>query len=85
MDTFAIQPPTTVSCMEAYAQRAWFVHGLGRVLCESVLCDLALLTVDDDSFWEALPTIQQYIAAIAAVPVLAREQPHARLHALQLY
>ena len=27
----------------------------GRVLCESEQCDLALVTVDDDSFWEDMP------------------------------
>jgi hypothetical protein len=49
-----------------------FVHGLGRVLCESVLCDLALLTVDDDSFWEALPAVQlQESRSIPAFGVLA--------------
>ena len=30
----------------------------GRVLCESVLCDLALLTVDDETFWEGLPSVR---------------------------
>mmetsp|Transcript_96497 Transcript_96497/g.191197 ORF Transcript_96497/g.191197 Transcript_96497/m.191197 type:complete len:537 (+) Transcript_96497:166-1776(+) len=30
----------------------------GRVLCESQLSDLALLTVDDDSFWDELPNIE---------------------------
>jgi S1-C subfamily serine protease len=29
----------------------------GRVLCESVLCDLAMVTVDDDTFWEGLPSV----------------------------
>lgn len=29
----------------------------GRVICETELSDLALLTVDDDSFWDDLPTI----------------------------
>jgi S1-C subfamily serine protease len=28
-----------------------------RLLCRSRLCDLALLTVDDDSFWEDLPCV----------------------------
>lgn len=29
----------------------------GRVLCESVLCDLAIVTVDDETFWEGLPAV----------------------------
>ena len=29
----------------------------GRVLCESVLCDLAMVTVDDETFWEGLPSV----------------------------
>lgn len=29
---------------------------IGRLLCESTACDLALLTVDDDHFWEKLPS-----------------------------
>mmetsp|Transcript_90889 Transcript_90889/g.142770 ORF Transcript_90889/g.142770 Transcript_90889/m.142770 type:complete len:541 (-) Transcript_90889:56-1678(-) len=29
----------------------------GRVLCESEVCDLALLTVDDDDFW-SMPTVK---------------------------
>lgn len=29
----------------------------GRVLCESEVCDLALLTVDDEDFWEGLPQV----------------------------
>lgn len=36
-----------------------FKHGVpgnyeARVLCESAVCDLALVTVDDDSFWDGL-------------------------------
>ena len=27
----------------------------GRILCESRMCDLALVTVDDDEFWESVP------------------------------
>jgi len=30
----------------------------GRVLCESEVCDLALLTVDDDDFWSGLPSVK---------------------------
>ena len=30
----------------------------GRVLCESELCDLALVTVDDEAFWEGVPAVQ---------------------------
>ena len=46
--------------------------GQAAVLCESVLCDLALLTVDDDSFWEALPAVQlQESRSIPAFGVLA--------------
>lgn len=29
----------------------------GRVLCESEVCDLALLTVDDEDFWVGLPRV----------------------------
>jgi S1-C subfamily serine protease len=29
----------------------------GRLLCESEVCDLALLTVDDDDFWTGLPSV----------------------------
>jgi S1-C subfamily serine protease len=29
----------------------------GRVLCETPVCDLALLTVDDEDFWRGLPEI----------------------------
>ena len=29
----------------------------GRVLCESELCDLAMVTVDDETFWEGLPSV----------------------------
>ena len=39
-----------------------FKHGVpgnypAKVLCESAVCDLALLTVEDDSFWEDLPCV----------------------------
>lgn len=30
----------------------------GRVLCESEVCDLALLTVDDDDFWSGMPCVK---------------------------
>jgi len=30
----------------------------GRLLCESEVCDLALLTVDDDDFWNGLPRVK---------------------------
>lgn len=30
----------------------------GRLLCESKLCDLALVTVDDESFWSSLPSVE---------------------------
>jgi S1-C subfamily serine protease len=30
----------------------------GRLLCRSRLCDLALVTVDDDAFWEGLPEVE---------------------------
>ena len=30
----------------------------GKVLCRSMLCDLALLTVEDETFWEGLPEVQ---------------------------
>lgn len=30
----------------------------GRLLCESEVCDLALLTVDDDDFWTGLPKVE---------------------------
>jgi len=30
----------------------------GRVLCESEVCDLALLTVDDDDFWSGMPSVK---------------------------
>lgn len=30
----------------------------GRLLCRSRLCDLALVTVDDDAFWEGLPQVE---------------------------
>lgn len=29
----------------------------GRLLCESEVCDLALVTVDDDDFWNGLPIV----------------------------
>jgi len=40
-----------------------FKHGVpgnyeARVLCESAVCDLALVTVDDESFWEGLPHVK---------------------------
>lgn len=39
-----------------------FRHGVpgnheARVLCQSQVCDLALVTVDDDTFWEGLPEV----------------------------
>lgn len=38
----------------------------GRVLCESELCDLALLTVDDETFWEGVPavTLQEEVPSL---------------------
>ena len=39
-----------------------FKHGVAgnfpaRVLCESAVCDLALVTVDDETFWRGLPSV----------------------------
>ena len=30
----------------------------GKLLCESELCDLALLTVEDETFWEGVPAVE---------------------------
>lgn len=40
-----------------------FKHGVpgnyaAKVLCESAVCDLAIITVDDDSFWDDLPAVE---------------------------
>ena len=44
----------------------------GRLLCESELCDLALITVDDDSFWAELPvvTLQDEVPELDATVVV---------------
>ena len=41
--------------LERHGQRGNFA---GRVFCESELCDLALLTVDDETFWEGVPDVK---------------------------
>ena len=39
-------------CVEAHGKPGNYA---GRILCESRMCDLALVTVDDDEFWESVP------------------------------
>lgn len=38
----------------------------GKLLCESELCDLALLTVEDETFWDGVPavTLQEDVPAL---------------------
>lgn len=54
---------TNCHVVQAATSLRVFKHGVpgnyeARVLCESAVCDLALVTVEDDSFWEGLPSVQ---------------------------